>query len=281
MKGIIFSIEEFSVFDGPGIRTAVFFKGCPLRCMWCHNPEGFSFEKQLVKNPNSCISCGHCTNLLNRSEKCSISDDELYGCPENLIRMSGIEYEAEALANKLMKNADILRKLGGGVTLTGGEVLAQPEFLIELLDRLNGLHRVIETSGYGDTKVFSDAIAKCELVLMDIKLVDDEMHKKYTGVSNRIILENLDSLKASGVPFVIRVPLIPGITDTEENLLNTIRLATPSSNLIRFELLPFNKMAGAKYPMLSMTYDVTFDQNKTPDCHEEIFKKHSVPYSIL
>ena len=207
--------------------------------------------------------------------------DNIYVCPQNLIRISGTEYDAAILANKLKKNSDILNNSGGGITLTGGEVLAQPVFLLELLNDLNGLHRAIETSGYGSHEVFINAISKCELVIMDIKAVNDDIHTQYTGVSNKIILKNLELLKESEVPFIIRIPLIPGVNDTSDNLLASITLAANSKNLVKFELLPYNKMAGAKYAMLGLDYNISFDQNKHPNFHEYILKEHNIPYNIL
>ena len=136
-KGIVFSIEEFAVFDGPGIRTTVFFKGCPMRCSWCHNPEGLSAKPQLIRNPNGCLRCGRCEKVLAK-EISSITDEDLSVCPKKLLRVSGKEYTAGELADLLLKNEDILRMNEGGVTFSGGECLMQTEFLLETLRFLDG-----------------------------------------------------------------------------------------------------------------------------------------------
>lgn len=251
---MIFAIEEFAVYDGPGIRTAVFFKGCPLRCVWCHNPEGWSMERQIVRNPNGCLHCGRCREVCTSKEKCKLCGKCIPVCPGGLIRFSGWEWEADELAARLMKNAGVLKATGGGITLTGGEVLLQPEFLLELLGKLSPLHRAVETSGYGDPDVFRDALEQLELVYFDIKLMDCSLHTKYTAKSNDLILKNARTLKMSGKPFIIRIPLIRGVNDDEANLKATADFLADSQNLRQVELLPYNTMAGAKYAMLGLQY---------------------------
>jgi len=281
IKGIIFSVEEFSVYDGPGIRTAVFFKGCPLRCMWCHNPEGLSFQKQIIRNQNGCLHCGLCRELDGKLEDKTFTSEDLAVCQRSLVRVSGCEVTAKELAKDLFKNKDILDGAGGGITLTGGEVLSQPEFLISLLKELKGFHRAIETSGYGTNDVFAEAIKNCELVMMDIKLVDDSLHTHYTKRSNLVILSNLEILKNVDIPFVIRIPLIPGVNDTKENIEDTLRLITGVKALVGVELLPYNKMAGSKYSMLGQEYQIDFDPKKEVCIHKELFEKYSVKFKVL
>ena len=157
-KGIIFSIEEFGVNDGPGIRTVIFLKGCPLRCAWCHNPEGISFEPQYMEKKTGRTLCGYAV-------------------------------DATALAEKMRQHRDIFEMGGGGVTLSGGEPLAQPLFVAEFLRQVAPIHRVIETSGYAPAAVFRETVALTDLVLFDLKLMDDEKHRQYTGMSNRKILD--------------------------------------------------------------------------------------------
>ena len=251
MNGVIFDIKEMAVHDGPGIRTTVFLKGCPLRCKWCHNPEGLTAEPQLMYKQARCIKCGRCKTECNHPE-CQPFGKCIRVCPQNCLEISGRTVDAKELANELKENAEILGDGFGGFTFSGGEPLAQPKFLIELMDELKDYHLCIETSGYAKTEVFSEILEKLDFVIMDIKIADSELHKKYTGVSNSRILENFETLRKSGKPYLIRTPLIPNITDTKENL-DAIKELIGASE---WERLPYNKMAGAKYKMLGMSYEL-------------------------
>ena len=249
MTGIIFDIKEMAVHDGPGIRTTVFLKGCPLSCAWCHNPEGLSFEPQLMYKQVRCIDCKSCQRECNHPE-CQPFGRCIHSCPENCLEIAGREITAQELANELKKSADVLGDSFGGFTFSGGEPLAQPEFLLQLIKELNNYNLCIETSGFAESEVFKEIIDKLDFVIMDIKLADTEIHKKYTGVDNDLILNNFKYLKQSGKPYVIRTPLIPNITDTKENL-TAIKNIIGDSN---WEQLPYNAAAGAKYKMLGMNY---------------------------
>ena len=251
MNGVIFDIKEMAVHDGPGIRTTVFLKGCPLRCKWCHNPEGLTAEPQLMYKQARCIKCGRCKTECNHPE-CQPFGKCIRVCPQNCLEISGRAVEAKCLAKELKENAEILGDSFGGFTFSGGEPLAQPKFLIELMNELKDYHLCIETSGYAKTEVFSEILEKLDFVIMDIKIADSELHKKYTGVSNSRILENFETLRKSGKPYLIRTPLIPNITDTKENL-DAIKELIGASE---WERLPYNKMAGAKYKMLGMSYEL-------------------------
>ena len=188
-RGMIFDIKEFSLGDGEGIRTTVFMKGCPLSCVWCHNPEGLSAGRELYVKKANCIDCGLCKKPCGH-EDCKPFGRCLHICPRDLVSVVGREWEAEELCACLLGQADFLNSVGGGVTFSGGEPLMQSEFVADVLDRLDGkLHRAIETSGYADRSVFENVVSKCDFVYMDIKLADSERHKKYTGAHNKIILE--------------------------------------------------------------------------------------------
>lgn len=252
MKGTIFDIKEFSIHDGPGARITVFLKGCPLRCRWCHNPEGLSPVPQLMVKNKLCAHCGRCTAPCGH-EECKPFGRCIHACPNGCISVSGRETEAAALAEKINANAAVLKSMDGGVTFSGGEPLMQADFVCAVSDLLTDVHRAIQTSGYADSETYRRVISRMDFVMQDIKLADNAEHIKHTGVPNAQILENIEWLKKSGKEFVLRVPQIPKITDTEENL-NKIRQIADGSEL---ELLPYNRFAGAKYDMLGMTYPLS------------------------
>ncbi len=243
MTGTVFDIKGFALNDGPGIRTTVFMKGCPLRCRWCHNPEGLSPEPELYAKQARCISCGRC------GEKCDHPECQPFGrclhvCPFGNLSVAGKTWTAEALTARLLEDRDIFAS-DGGVTFSGGEPLMQHGFVAETarLLKAEGIHLAIETSSFASPEVYRETVGLFDYVMADLKLFDDAMHREYTGVPNGRILENLRWLMQSGKDFVIRVPLIPGITDTAENL-STISAFVGESAV---ELLPYNNMAGAKY----------------------------------
>jgi len=249
LKGLVFDIQEFMLHDGPGIRVAVFLKGCPLRCKWCHNPEGLSPEPQLLVRKKECTNCGLCRQACEH-EECRPFDLCTKICPKNLIRISGREYEAKDLAKHLRKYQSFLEQNEGGITISGGEPLMQADFTMALIEHLKPMHTVIETSGYAPEDVFRSAADAADLIMLDIKHSDSQLHKQATGVGNELILKNLATLKKGKTPFIIRVPVIPGFNDTEENLKKTAELAEGAS----IELLPYNRMAGAKYPLLGLEF---------------------------
>lgn len=251
MTGMIFDIKEMAVHDGPGIRTTVFFKGCPLRCRWCHNPEGFISEPQLMYKESRCLYCGQCQKQCNHDE-CKSFGRCIHSCPENCLEIVGRQVTVKELADELRQSAKILGDEFGGFTFSGGEPLVQPQFLLELMEELKEYHLCIETSGYADTETFSKVLGKLDFVIMDIKLADGIKHKEFTGVANKQILENFCILKNSGKPYVIRTPLIPNITDEKDNLEKIKELIGDS----KWEKLPYNQMAGAKYKMLGMEFDL-------------------------
>lgn len=281
MKGSVFSIEEFSVYDGPGIRTVVFFTGCPLRCNWCHNPEGFTLGPKRLRTLAGCQHCGRCESVCRHPDSCIFCGDCERACPQKLIRIVGLPREAGDIAAEVLKNGDLLSASGGGVTLSGGEVTYQPDFLLELLHLLAPLHRAIETCGHVSSDLFRRVLPLCELVMMDIKMTDPERHKQFTGVDNRLIRRNLDILKESGVPFTIRIPLIPGVNDDVENLECTADWIAGSPGLTGVELLPYNRSAGAKYAAQNLTYTPHFDTNANIILHSDVFDARGIPCTVL
>lgn len=240
--GRVFSIEEFAVNDGPGIRTTIFLKGCPLRCAWCHNPEGQSPKPQPLTKQGRTETCGYTV-------------------------------EVEELVARVRRDEDIFRDSGGGVTFTGGEPLMQADFLCEVLDRLPEIHKAVETSGYVSEDAFKRVLDRADYLLFDIKLVDSEQHKRWTGIDNELIKANLKTLCKSGKPFVARVPLIPGVNDSLENMEATAELLVGAKGLQRVELLRYHKTAGAKYPMIGLDYRPGFDVDREPAIHDTFTEK--------
>ena len=281
-RALVFSIEEFSVFDGPGIRTSVFLMGCPLRCEWCHNPEGQSFENFILRSPNGCLKCGSCLKFAkNDSGRMVFAEESIKNCPNALLRYCAKEYTSEELCAKLEKNVAILNASGGGVTFSGGEPTSSPEFLLECLSLLNGkTNRAVQTCGYCSPSLFEKLIDNSDYILFDIKLVDEALHKRYTGVSNDLILQNFRALASSGKDFVIRTPLIPMVTDTEKNIKAIARLLE-ENGINYIELLPYNKMAGSKYRLAGKVYEPSFDESANVTVRAEIFAKHGVQIKTI
>ena len=279
--GRILSMEEFEVNDGPGIRKAVFLKGCPLRCVWCHNPEGISRRAQLMVNRAACTGCGRCTAVCAQPGGCIACGACVAACPGRFRRLCGEEWEAAVLAALLRREEAFFRRYGGGVTITGGEPLMQPEFLMELLEALAPVHRVVETCGFASEAVFEAMARRCELILFDIKHMDGAKHALYTGQDNGPILANLRRLFSLPVPFVARVPLIPGVNDTDENFREMARLLSEAPNLQRVELLPYHKTAGAKYAMLGEAYHPSFSEEMEPRRPTRILEQYKLKWVVL
>lgn len=258
MTGVVFDIKEFSVHDGPGVRTTVFMKGCPLSCKWCHNPEGLSPKPEIMVRTARCRHCGRCMQPCEH-EECKPYGRCLEACPDGLVSVAGRVWESGKLAEKLLQNADFMQSSGGGVTISGGEPTMQVDFVCELLDQLADVHRAVQTCGFCDGERFLRVVERVELVMMDIKLADPAAHKRWCGVDNAPILANFQRLKQSGKPYIIRIPLIPDITDTEENLRAISAIVGDS----RVELLPYNSFAGAKYEGVGRTYTLPDKKNNT------------------
>ena len=268
MRGLIFDIKEFAVHDGDGVRTTVFFKGCPLRCAWCHNPEGLSPTRELYERREGCLACGLCRRPCTHDD-CKPFGRCLHVCPKDLIRPVGREYSVEELADKLLRQKPFLQSVGGGITLSGGEPLLQAAFCTELLRALNGeLHVTLETSGYASEADFLRVTELCDFVMMDLKLMDDQAHRRYTGISNERILHNARLLMNSGVPHLFRTPLIPGITDTEENLRAIADLIGDEP----IELLSYNELAAAKYASVGRIFPDFIDPKNASDVPTNLFR---------
>lgn len=240
-RGIVFDIKEFSVHDGPGIRTTVFLKGCPLACMWCHNPEGQSIRPQVMRS--------------------AVGE-----------RQAGTDYTADALAVLLNRQAAIFKANEGGVTFSGGEPLMQAGFVAAVIDLLDDLHVVLDTSGFGKEKDLRELLPRVDLVYYDLKLIDPAAHKHYTGQDNALILNNLRILAESGTPYVIRVPLVPGVTDTDANLSAIAATVRGLAGLVEVNLLPYNRAAGAKYEAAGLRFQPDYDETQPVNANRLLFE---------
>lgn len=249
----IFDIKRYAINDGPGIRTTLFIKGCPLRCVWCHNPEGWASEPQVLFKQSKCIRCGMC------NEPGFTVDD----CPTTARELCGREYTMDELMAEVEKERDIMEDSGGGVTLCGGEPLMHPEDTLAILRELGrrGFHRTVDTSLYAKPEVVDAVAAECELLLIDLKLMDSEKHRRYTGVGNELILENIRRVAETGHNFRIRIPIIEGVNADEENIEATARFLsslsilysplqakrTGSSAPLTLHLLPYHDVGKDKH----------------------------------
>ena len=264
MKGLIFDIKRFAIHDGPGIRTTVFFKGCPLRCVWCHNPEGIAQETELMSFPSRCAAgCRACImaapkGAISKADGRLLIDRTIHdagsmaraagACLYDALRPVGRSVSVEDLVAEIEKDRIFYETSGGGVTFSGGEPLFQPKFLSSLAGELRalGLRTVLDTSGFAPWNVLERVAGKVDLVLYDLKLMDDAGHRIYTGVSNRIILENLRRLSDSGRKIRVRIPLVPGVNDDAANIRRTAEFLKPLKNIERVSVLPYHKGGRAK-----------------------------------
>lgn len=292
-KAHVFNIQKFSIHDGKGIRTVVFLKGCPLKCLWCANPESHEMYPQLSVIPNNCIGCGACINVcpnqaisfdekgvnVDRSScrRCHLCADECYS---RALKVMGQEMTVEEVFQKIAQDAVFYKHSGGGYTLSGGEPLLQDEFCLELADRCAqaGLRGAIETSGFGNAERFKKLIRKLELVFFDLKHMDDQRHKKLTGVSNSVILSNLKEIQDDAQEIVIRIPIIPGLNDEDENIAETANLCTGLKKVSGLELLPYHQLGEHKYESLGQDYSLT--ETRKPG-FEQILKLVDTANNIL
>ena len=279
-KGIVFDIKEFTVHDGPGIRTTVFLKGCPLRCLWCHNPEGMDVKPQLMIPQNGCLHCGKCMRPCSHPE-CAPFSRCTKICPKGLVKIAGTEMDSETLVAQLREQAMFFED--GGVTISGGEPTMQPTFLFALLDGLAGIHTVVETCGYTTPEIFQTVVEKAGTVYLDIKHMDSAVHKKLTGVTNERIQANLSYLIGQEKPFLVRMPLIPGLNDDAENLSALARRLSGAKALQRVEFLPYNPFTGAKYAMAEMPFQLAEIDGHSykPSIPNEAFAAAGVPFAVL
>lgn len=270
ISGTVLNISRYAIHDGPGIRTTVFLKGCPLSCWWCHNPESMSPDPRIAIRLSRCIRCAAC------QAKCpnhaiSLSDDEgmitdeescrhcfacTDVCPADAREIIGRRMTVGEVMAEVKKDVPFYDESGGGVTFSGGEPLAQPEFLLELLDACGriDLHGTVDTSGYAKKEILLQVADKTDLFLYDLKHMDPDLHLQYTGVGNEVILDNLKALSCRDVAFRVRFPLIPGINDDPKNVESMAAFLQKLHRVCSIDILPYHDVATSKYQRFGYTY---------------------------
>jgi len=275
VQGIVTNIQRFSIHDGPGIRTTVFFKGCNLHCFWCHNPETLRRGPQLQLFPDRCIGCGECFERCPQGahvmteegrrflrELCQACGTCVETCYAQALLLVGEEKTVDEVVEEVLRDLPFYETSGGGVTLSGGEPLLQLDFAYAILEKCReaGLHTAIETAANWPWERLAALLPVTDLVMMDVKLMDDTRHQECTGVSNARILENAKRLGTEASPggnppaLIVRTPIVPGVNDNPEDVLAIAQFAAGLPNLLYYELLPFHPMASGKYDSLDMDY---------------------------
>lgn len=292
--GVIFDIKKYAIHDGPGIRTTVFFKGCPLSCWWCHNPEGLTMSTQRLYIKERCIGCGECIKVcpqeanslssrgvITDQSKCIKCRTCAQACPSEAIEFIGKTSTVDDVVRKIERDIIFYDESNGGVTFSGGEPLMQPGFLLELLDACGKLeiHRTVDTAGYADAKILMSVAERTELFIYDVKHMDPEKHKKYTGVSNEQILSNLELLAGHGANIKVRIPVIPGFNNDNENIDRTGSFISSLPGVSSVNLLKYHDSAITKYKKIGVKYLL---KNVSPSSEHELksIKKRLRKYGL-
>lgn len=266
MKASIMDIKHFAIHDGDGIRTTVFFKGCPLRCVWCHNPEGLAMKSETAYFDDKCISCGECVKTCNRNAhiinngrhefirtKCMACGECERVCPGNALKAYGVKMTADELIPILLEDKAFYDSSGGGVTLSGGECLLQSDFCAELLKKLKeeNIHTAVDTCGYVPRESIDKVIPYTDIFLYDIKAIDEDVHIRCTGRSNKQILENIKYIDSQNKAIEVRIPYVPNYNDNQ--IEKAAEFLARLNNVIRVKILPYHSYVGSKYAALGIT----------------------------
>lgn len=283
--GIVFDIMKFSTRDGPGIRTTVFFKGCPLNCQWCHNPESQSIHPELMSRPNLCVQCHSCLQACPRAaisvvdgkmvtdlDLCTLCGDCVSACYAGAREIVGRSMSVDQVLSQVERDIPFYDQSGGGVTFSGGEAVYQPEFLLELLRacRQKGIHTALDTSGCIAWEKLDIIRAEVDLFLYDLKLMDSDRHRQYTGVTNTLILDNLRRLSEAGEQIILRFPLIPGVNDSLQSVQQMGAFAASLPYLLYLEVLPYHLAGVEKYRRLCRPYPLSEIQPPSSEHVEKI-----------
>jgi pyruvate formate lyase activating enzyme len=262
IQGIVFEIQRFSIHDGPGIRTTVFMKGCPLSCLWCHNPEGQSSQQQLSYLPQKCIACGNCVQACPHGAHqmvdgvhqfdrslCQLCGDCTKECWSQALEMVGRPVTVAEVLTEVLRDLPFYQNSGGGLTLSGGEPLAKLEFTRGLLEsgKRAGLNTAVETCGFARFSAFTQVMPWVDLFLYDIKDMDNARHLEFTGKPNTIILSNLKQLHDSGARILLRLPMIPGYNDRPDHFTGLAELVKSLPNLVGVEVMPYHRLGNSKH----------------------------------
>ena len=303
-KAFIFNKQKYNMYDGPGVRTLVFFKGCPLRCKWCSNPEGLERKYQIMFKPTTCVSCGSCVpvcpqkihsisssgeHIIDRSIDCIGCGQCVEACVPDALKVAGEQVPISELLEYVEQDRAFYDQSGGGVTLGGGEVTSQPEAAINLLQacKQEGLHTAIETCGYTKKETILRFAEYVDLFLFDLKHIDPDRHFELTGVRNEMILENLEELIMKRNHVKVRMPMLKGINDSEAEIRGVIEFLKPFRNFKNFEgidLLPYHKLGVNKYVQLGMDYPIEGDPSLDDadlDRIEGWIREYDFPVSVI
>ncbi len=300
MTGTIFNIQRFSLHDGPGIRTTVFLKGCPLNCLWCHNPESKSTRPQLSFFNVRCIGCGACEQACPNGvhshdaagkvvhfDRCTGCGACVDACPAAALEMLGHTATVEEVLRQVVSDKPFYANSGGGMTVSGGDPTMQPEFTSSLLHgaKAQGIHTAMETAGHTTWQVLEKLLPDLDMILFDIKQMDSVKHREYTGQGNELIHDNLRRLCAreQTVEVVVRTPVIPGHNDQKENFLALADFLHTLERVPRVEVLPYNPLAGSKHPRIGVQYALDTNESKgtSPDALCALLKEHDVSARVL
>jgi pyruvate formate lyase activating enzyme len=308
MRGLIVDVDHFAVHDGPGIRTAVYLKGCPLHCIWCHSPETQSFSPELLYNPQKCSACGLCLSVCEQGalspvdvdssnlpdspgcrvavdwEKCTQCGDCTKICYPGALKMSGAWMTVTELLAEVEKDRPFFTASGGGVTLSGGEATAQAAFAYQFLANCHslGIHTALETNGCAPWRVYEKLVRVVDLFLYDIKHMNDSCHRKLTGASNRLVKDHLRRLVGLGAEIIVRVPCIPGFNDDPGNIDATACFVA-QIGVKAIHLLPYNESAGAKYEWLGRRFslkDLTTQSSERMEQLTEICRAYELNVQV-
>ena len=279
-SGIISGIRRFCTHDGDGIRTTIALKGCPLRCKWCHNPETISVKPVIAFAAAKCTACGRCARACKsgvheicdgkhvlRRDECTGRGECVWACPESALRLYGERITAEEAAKSALRDRPFFMRSGGGVTISGGEPLFQPEFSLEIarLVKADGVSVMLDTGGFAKREILSEFVPFTDKFLYDLKIVDEKKHRDFAGVDNKIILDNLAYLSGIGAKTEIRTPVIPGVNDYARDFIAAAEFLKNIDFNGVIKLLPFNSYAGAKYAALGAEYPFAAEKRQSPE----------------